>query len=58
MTSNFEYEEIETISGFIIEQLDGFPSSNTKVDLEPFMFSDFELDEYKIKSMKVEVREL
>ena len=55
--SNFEYEEIETISGFIIEQLDGFPRSNTKVDLQPFVFSDFELDDYKIKTMKVEVSE-
>ncbi len=44
-------EHAETISGFILEQLDGFPDNNTKLYIHPFNFSNIKVKKNRIASL-------
>ena len=54
--TNFNAELSETIGGFILERLDGFPHGNVELKLSGFVFGDFEVDEHKIKSFQLTVK--
>ena len=53
--TDFYYDDIETISGYIIQQLDGFPKGSTVLQLKNLQFYDMKLLNHKIKDFLVKI---
>lgn len=53
--TNFAAELSETIGGFILEKLDGFPHEDDELELADFSFSNFEVEEHKILFFQLQV---
>ncbi|MDH5719581.1 MAG: hemolysin family protein [Spirochaetia bacterium] len=53
--TSFESEKIETISGFLIEKLDGFPAVDTTFQVNNLLFSNMILKDYKINLFYVKI---
>ena len=54
---SFSTQSSETLSGYLIEKLDGYPQKNTKLKIDDLIFSQMRVKDYKIISVKV-IREL
>lgn len=53
---HLQARESETMSGFLIEEIDGFPQKDTSLLLDGFEFSNMEVSDYKIKRFKMSVK--
>ena len=51
----FEAENSETVSGFILEKLDGFPRDDSVFNIEKFEVFNMKVDNYKIHSFSMRV---
>jgi len=51
--SNFTSETSETISGLLLEQLDGFPQIDTSITMGKFTFDRFKMKENRILNVRV-----
>lgn len=56
--TNFSAELSETIGGFILEKLDGFPHSDAELELEHLTFRNFQVEDHKVKSFNLMVRKV
>lgn len=53
--TNFSAELSETIGGFILEKLDGFPHEDDELELANFVFRNFEVEAHKILFFQLQV---
>jgi len=51
--STFEAKDAETLSGFILEKLDGFPQRSTRLELNGFHFFSMRVENFRIVSFRV-----
>ncbi|MES0491529.1 MAG: hemolysin family protein [Leptospirales bacterium] len=50
---SFSGQSSETLSGYLIEKLDGYPQANTKLLIDGLIFSQMKIKKYIITSVKV-----
>ncbi|RME88915.1 MAG: DUF21 domain-containing protein [Candidatus Hydrogenedentota bacterium] len=47
--------DYDTLSGFLLERLDGFPQKHTTLQVDSFLFQDMQVDNFRIHKVKVKV---
>ena len=53
--TNLNHKDIETIAGYMIHVLDGFPKISTSIKLEHLSFYDMKMKDHKLESMLVRI---
>jgi putative hemolysin len=51
--TNFNAEISETIGGFILEKLDGFPQADADLEIDGLLFKNFEVDQRQLRSFQL-----